>query len=249
VNALRALAAAFSGFSIFPLGRCISRGAPDSTALAALPFVGTAIGGCAGVCALLLGRIAGDSVAVVVAFGIGAVLSGGIHLDGFLDSCDALFAEVDVEQRLAILKDPHHGSFAVVGIALLVPVWLASLHAVPMSRLPVMVAFAATASRWAAIVPALYYRDPRHNPNPALATSPPALVVAATGGGLVLLSAMISPFAWIALLAGLITGVVSAAFAARRLDGGLVGDVYGFIISVCEPVVILLSAITLPRST
>ena len=56
-----------------------------------------------------------------VLFGVLAVLSGilitgGIHLDGLCDPCDALCSFGDREKRLAILKDPHVGAFG--------PLWL-----------------------------------------------------------------------------------------------------------------------------
>ena len=49
-------------------------------------------------------------------FVVGATLiplciSGGIHLDGLCDTCDALCSFGDREKRLAILKDPHVGAF------------------------------------------------------------------------------------------------------------------------------------------
>ena len=45
-------------------------------------------------------------------YAVGATLiplciSGGIHLDGLCDTCDALCSFGDREKRLAILKDPH----------------------------------------------------------------------------------------------------------------------------------------------
>ena len=54
-----------------------------------------------------------------VCFGlIGTVLpitvTGGIHLDGFLDTADALHSYAKKEKKLEILRDPHVGAFAVV---------------------------------------------------------------------------------------------------------------------------------------
>ncbi len=47
------------------------------------------------------------------------VYTGGIHLDGFLDVCDAYGSFREKEERLRILKDPHVGSAAVIsGITL-----------------------------------------------------------------------------------------------------------------------------------
>lgn len=54
-------------------------------------------------------------------------ITGGIHLDGFADSWDAISSYGDREKRLAILKDPHIGAFGVIHlivyIALLVGIF------------------------------------------------------------------------------------------------------------------------------
>lgn len=41
-------------------------------------------------------------------------VTGGIHLDGYADTCDALASYGDREKKLEILKDPHCGAFAVI---------------------------------------------------------------------------------------------------------------------------------------
>lgn len=41
-------------------------------------------------------------------------ITGGIHLDGLFDTEDALHSYSDREKKLAILKDPHIGAFAVI---------------------------------------------------------------------------------------------------------------------------------------
>ena len=47
---------------------------------------------------------------------IPVLVTGGIHLDGLCDTCDALCSFGDREKRLDILKDPHVGAFG--------PLWL-----------------------------------------------------------------------------------------------------------------------------
>ena len=42
-------------------------------------------------------------------------LTGGLHIDGLMDSCDAIFSHQDRDTRLQILSDTHAGSFAVMG--------------------------------------------------------------------------------------------------------------------------------------
>ena len=46
--------------------------------------------------------------------------TGFLHLDGFMDVTDAVKSCRSPERRREILKDPHVGSFAVIGLALLV---------------------------------------------------------------------------------------------------------------------------------
>lgn len=42
------------------------------------------------------------------------IVTGGIHLDGFMDTADALHSYGTKEKKLEILKDPHVGAFAVI---------------------------------------------------------------------------------------------------------------------------------------
>ena len=46
-------------------------------------------------------------------------MPGLIHLDGFMDTSDAVLSRRPVEEKIRILKDPHTGSFAVIMIAAL----------------------------------------------------------------------------------------------------------------------------------
>jgi adenosylcobinamide-GDP ribazoletransferase len=47
------------------------------------------------------------------------VLTGGLHLDGWMDWADAHFSFRDKERRLAILNDPRAGAFGVLALVLL----------------------------------------------------------------------------------------------------------------------------------
>jgi adenosylcobinamide-GDP ribazoletransferase len=47
------------------------------------------------------------------------ILTGGIHLDGWMDTCDAYFSYQDKEKRLEIMKDPRAGAFAVLSVIVL----------------------------------------------------------------------------------------------------------------------------------
>ncbi|MEG2295625.1 MAG: adenosylcobinamide-GDP ribazoletransferase, partial [Oscillospiraceae bacterium] len=45
-------------------------------------------------------------------------ISGGIHLDGLIDTSDALSSNQALERKLEILKDPHVGAFGVMSCSL-----------------------------------------------------------------------------------------------------------------------------------
>jgi len=45
------------------------------------------------------------------------LVTGGIHMDGFMDTSDAMASWQTKERRLEILKDSHVGAFAVIGCA------------------------------------------------------------------------------------------------------------------------------------
>ncbi len=44
------------------------------------------------------------------------IITGGIHMDGFMDTMDALGSWGDREKKLEILKDSHAGAFAILGM-------------------------------------------------------------------------------------------------------------------------------------
>ena len=47
-----------------------------------------------------------------------SLLSGFIHLDGFMDCCDAILSRRDLAERQRILKDSHTGAFAVICVVI-----------------------------------------------------------------------------------------------------------------------------------
>ncbi len=85
-----------------------------------LPLVGLEIGGIWALLAWLGWRL--QLPAMVVGLILAAwpyVATGFIHLDGFMDVTDAVKSWRSLERRREILKDSHVGSFAVIGVALL----------------------------------------------------------------------------------------------------------------------------------
>ena len=59
------------------------------------------------------------------------IITGFIHLDGYMDVTDAVKSWRNLERRREILKDSHVGSFAVIGIVLLMLAQFALFASVP----------------------------------------------------------------------------------------------------------------------
>ncbi len=106
---------AFSMFSAIPMPQIQWTPKNMRYALCAFPLVGAAVGlalwGWSALCGWLgapaLLRGAGLCLLPVL-------ITGGIHLDGFADTCDALHSWQAPEKRRAILSDPHLGAFGAI---------------------------------------------------------------------------------------------------------------------------------------
>ena len=57
-------------------------------------------------------------------------LTGFLHLDGYMDTNDAVLSRRPLEDKLRILKDPHTGAFSVIMIAVLFILQFAAVYAV-----------------------------------------------------------------------------------------------------------------------
>ena len=88
--------------------------------LYAFPLVGLAVGGGLLLWTWLAGALGlGQLLWAAGMTAIPLLITGGIHLDGFCDVCDALASHQSRERKLEIMADPHVGAFAVQGCGLL----------------------------------------------------------------------------------------------------------------------------------
>ena len=68
------------------------------------------------------------------------IITGGIHLDGFIDTADALSSYGDKEKKLEIMKDPHVGAFAIIWTAVYFVLSLGIWSVVAQRDLPLIAA-------------------------------------------------------------------------------------------------------------
>lgn len=115
---LQTLAVAFSLYSRIPMPRVEWNQKNMRYALGALPLVGAVIGlllwGYGALCRWLGFSPLLQGAGLLL---LPVLVTGGIHLDGLCDTCDALASQGDCQRKLDIMKDSHAGAFAVIGAA------------------------------------------------------------------------------------------------------------------------------------
>jgi adenosylcobinamide-GDP ribazoletransferase len=111
---IRSVITAFAMFSKIPMPNINWEKQNMKYTLAALPLVGAVVGVLMWLC-LCFPVFDKEFVAVILTV-IPLIVTGGIHLDGFCDTVDALSSHTPPEKKREILKDPRAGAFAVIWV-------------------------------------------------------------------------------------------------------------------------------------
>lgn len=114
MNIIRSFFIAFSMYSKIPMPRTDWTKEAMRYAMCFFPLIGLVIGGLIYLWFFLMGDRAGSLFFTSVAVLIPVLVTGGIHLDGLLDTADALSSYKTMEEKLEILKDSHAGAFAII---------------------------------------------------------------------------------------------------------------------------------------
>ena len=175
--------------------------------------------------------------------------TGGIHMDGFMDTMDALGSARPREEKLRILKDPHTGSFAVLSCVLcciLVFTSFAGLDSEAALRVPAcgMVLSRALSALFLITVPgktrkgsAKMFAD---------AASRMVTIIAlffwgAAAAVCILLFGGVTEGAAVLAAAGIVS--LWYVVTATREFGGLTGDTAGWFLTILEAVILCISCI------
>ena len=115
MKCLESLIVAFSMYSKIPVPQIEWKKDNMRFALCYFPLVGAVTGLKVWLWSLISGYLGvGTVLSTAVFVLIPVAVSGGIHLDGLLDTADALSSWQTRERRLEILKDSHAGAFAII---------------------------------------------------------------------------------------------------------------------------------------
>ena len=115
---IRSFLIAFSTYSRIPVPQVEWTEENRRYAMCFFPLIGAVLGlilwGWLALCdALRIGAFLRGVIAALLPL----LVTGGIHMDGYMDVTDALASWQPKEKRLEILKDSHAGAFAVMGCA------------------------------------------------------------------------------------------------------------------------------------
>jgi adenosylcobinamide-GDP ribazoletransferase len=245
----RTIALAFSMFSAIPVPRVVWNEKNMRYLMCAFPLVGVVIGGL--FLAWLKITLVLQVSVPVAALGctlIPVLTSGGIHLDGFCDTCDALASHADREKKLAILKDSHAGAFAVIGCVcyFLAYYVLAATFVTALTRDPsrLMTAGAGMAAVFVlermlsalavAVFPCAKNSGLVHTFSDAAARKQVALFNTAAIIALIVLLII-----WCGAYGGMITAVAGGVFMyyysmSKQQFGGITGDIAGWFVQTAE---------------
>jgi adenosylcobinamide-GDP ribazoletransferase len=163
------------------------------------------------------------------------LLTGGLHLDGLMDTCDGIFGGRSRERKLEIMRDSRVGSFGVLGGVCILLLKFALFASLNVSTLPLAVITVLPISRWAIVFAVRQFPSARSGGLGAAfrqTVSLPRLLVAALFSLVIalLVAHLIGLVLWIT---GTLIALLLGVWATRHL-GGLTGDVYGTIAEASE---------------
>ncbi len=244
---MRGLATAIGFLTAVPIGvRGVLREGDFGRASVWFPVVGLLVG-------LMLagvdwcGRAVWDPmVAAALVIGAAVVVTGGLHIDGLMDTADAFFSRASRERMLEIMRDPRSGALGVTaGVCLLLAKFAAYAHLVGGEHWRVIAA-APALGRLAMVIAVGAFPYARESGTGAriAAEVGKRQVIGALALGAAIAVGLLSVGGLLVFAMALALAVAGGAYARRRL-GGLTGDVYGAVNEVVEVVVLLVGAVAL----
>jgi adenosylcobinamide-GDP ribazoletransferase len=205
------------------------------------PLVGLLLGGLlVGMDALLEGHLE-EPVINVLLIAAMVIMTGALHMDGFIDTCDSIFLRRPAEERLRIMADSRVGGYGLVGACCLILVKFAALGALHDEWRWIALLLMPVIGRWTMVCLLSFFRYARESGKGLVfkeqvdrlrvaIASLTALSVAVVFGGLG------------GLLVMAIVGLLILLFAVYLNHGlrGLTGDTYGAANELAEVFVLVL---------
>ena len=206
------------------------------------PLVGLVLGSLLLAADYLLALFMPPLVRLALILTLWVLLTGALHLDGFLDACDGLLGGFTPESRLEIMRDEHFGAFALAGGVLLLLVKFSSLSAI--TPLAPALLLAPVLGRWGMAVALVAFPYARQQGLGRAVKDNAGLRQAIIATLFALTISLAVAWWWaewrvlLALVSAALVVWAGARFTLRRIPG-LTGDIYGALNEIIEVVVLL----------
>ena len=240
MGVLKTVAAAFAMFSRIPMPSFPWDRGTLRYLLCAFPLVGAVIGlvcwGWTALCGLLSvpAVLRGAGLCVIP-----VLITGGVHLDGYCDTWDALSSHGEPARKQEILKDPHIGAFAAIHLCLYFVLTFALWTALPVYP-PVLVLLGFCLSRSlsglaVAAFPLAKDSGLAHTFASSADQKTVTVFLAVLSAGLILAMGLFGPgFAgWLVSAAALLVFLYYRHMEKKQF-GGLSGDLAGWFLQTAE---------------
>ena len=235
---------AFSMYSKIPMPRIEWNKDNMKYAMCYFPLIGVLTGILTWLAGMLLngeilsGVSCGKLMFAAVMTLLPVLVSGGIHLDGFMDTMDALGSWGDKEKKLEILKDSHNGAFAVIGICCYFILSLGVWSEIRTELLPAVAAVFVISRALSGLAVVTFPSARGSGLVKTFQDGAQKKVVRVTMIGYLILAAgylyVISPVCMVTsvVIAGAVFGYYHRM--SMKQFGGVTGDLAGYFLQVCE---------------
>jgi len=189
----------------------------------------------------LLGLLLSSALTNVLLVVSLVAVSGALHLDGLVDTCDGLAGGKTVEERWRVMDDSRAGGFGIIGVCCLLLVKYVALNNVPTSWLMPTLVLMPMLSRWA-MVYALFaypYAKPSGLGKVFKQGASRLRFIVATLIALVAAVILAQLSGFVIMLAIWVIALAVATYLKGKF-GGLTGDTYGAINEVAEVCILIL---------
>lgn len=248
---LNSLVIAFAMYSKIPMPKAEWNEKNMRYSLCFFPWIGAVTGLCELCCFYALRHLFGEGlVRAALMTAVPLLVSGGIHMDGFLDTVDAKSSWKTREERLMILKDPHTGAFAVIYGVLYLLVTFALYHEISEKALPLMAVgyvFERVLSGLSVTVLKKAKRDGTASAFAEASGKKVKWVLAGEGALCMAAFLLLNPLAGaLCILTGAVCFIYYRGMAYRHF-GGITGDLAGWFLQLTELLLLLVLVLAQKR--
>ena len=168
-------------------------------------------------------------------------VSGALHLDGLVDTCDGLAVGKTVEERWRVMDDSRAGGFGIIGVCCLLLVKYVALNNVPDNWLMPTLVLMPVLSRWAMVYALFAYPYAKPSGLGKVFKQEASRLRFTIATLIALVAAVIlARLAGLVIMFGIWVIALAVAFYLKGKFGGLTGDTYGAINEVTEVCVLIL---------